>query len=93
MTKLKKVIRRTVLIFIIVIPISSFAHFIYFPQQTRSILIDYSDFKKDGRLYFNSNTPQNKGDTVKHLIALASNRVAEFWGQKTGNPKFIYCEN
>jgi len=93
MTKLKKVIRRTVLIFIIVIPISSFAHFIYFPQQTRSILIDYSDFKKDGRLYFNSNTPQNKVDTVKHLIALASNRVAEFWGQKTCNPKFIYCEN
>jgi len=93
MTKLKKIIRRTVLIFLIVIPISSFAHFIFFPQQTRSILIDYSGFKKDGRLYFNNKTPRNKVDTVNLLIGLASNRVAEFWGQKTCNPKFIYCDS
>jgi len=93
MTKLKKVIRRTVLVFLIVIPISAFAHFIFFPQQTRSILIDYSGFKKDGRLYFNSKTPQNSVDTVKLLMELASNRVAKFWGQKTCNPKFIYCES
>src|SRR5688572_24518867 len=93
MTKLKKIIRRTVLIFLMVIPISAFAHFIFFPQQTCSILIDYSDFKKDGRLYFNSNTPQNKVDTLKSLMELASKRVAAFWGQKTCNPKYIYCEN
>jgi hypothetical protein len=92
MTKLKKVIRRIVLVFLIVIPVSAFAHFLIFPQQTRSILIDYSGFKKEGRLYFSSKTPQHKIDTVKRLIELASNRVAEFWGQKTGNPKFIYCE-
>ena len=91
MTKLKKVVRRTVLIFLMVIPVSGFAHFILFPQQTRSILIDYSDFKRDGRLYFNSNTPQNKVDTVKSIIELASNRVAAFWGRKTCRPKFIYC--
>ena len=60
MSKLKRIIRRAALIFLIVIPISAFAHFIFFPQQTRSILIDYSDFKKDCRLYFNGNTPQNK---------------------------------
>jgi|SRR5450631_4335032 len=93
MTSLKKIIRRTVLIFLIVIPISAFAHFIFFPQQTRCILIDYSDFKKDGRLYFNNNTSQNTVDTVKHLIELASSRIAEFWGQKECNPKFIYCES
>jgi len=93
MTKPKKIIWRIVLVFLIVIPVSTFAHFIFFPQQTRSILIDYSNFKKDGRLYFNSNTPENKVDTVKLLIALASDRVAEFWGQKTCNPKFIYCES
>jgi hypothetical protein len=93
MTKFKKIMGRTVLIFLIVIPISAFAHFIVFPEQTRCILIDYSDFKKDGRLYFNNNTPKNKVDTVKILMGLASNRVAEFWGQKICNPKFIYCEN
>lgn len=93
MTKLKKIIRRSVLIFVIVIPVSAFAHFIFFPEQTRSILIDYSDFKKDGRLYFNKNTPQNMVDTLKSLTEIASNRVAEFWGQKICNPKIIYCES
>ena len=93
MTKLKKIIRRTVLIFLMVIPISAFAHFIFFPQQTCSILIDYSDFKKDGRLYFNSNTPQNKIDTVKSLIELASKRVAAFWGQNFKNTPQPHLSN
>lgn len=93
MTKLKKVIIRTCLIFIILIPIVAFAHFIIFPQETRSILIDYSDFKKEGRLYFNASTPHNKIDNLKSLINQASLRIANFWGQTTCNPKFIYCNN
>ena len=80
------------MIVVIIIPLSAFAHFIFFPQQTRSILIDCSGFKKEGRLYFNSNTPQNKIDSIKYLIRLASKRVAAFWGQQTANPKYIYCE-
>jgi len=80
------------LTFLILIPISAFAHFIFFPQQTRSILIEYSDFKKEGRLYFNSNTPQSKVDTVKSIIKFASDRVPTFWGRKICNPRFIYCE-
>lgn len=90
---LKKTFRRAILLCIILIPISAFAHFLLFPQQSRSILIDYSDFKKDGRLYYNSNTSKNEVDSVKTLIELASVRVAQFWGQKNGNPKFIYCES
>jgi len=93
MTKLKKIIRRTVLIFLIVIPISAFAHFIFFPQETRSILIGYSNFKKDGRVYFNAATPHNKIDSLKSLITQASIRINNFWGQKKSNPKFIYCVN
>jgi hypothetical protein len=93
MKKFKKIIRKFFLIFIIIIPVSAFAHFIFFPQQTRSILIDYSNFKKDGRLYFNSNTPQNKIDTLKSLLDLASMRIAAFWGQQTCNPKYIYCDS
>ena len=93
MTKFKQISKRIALVLLIVIPISALAHFIIFPQQTRSILISYSSFKKDGRLYFNNNTPQNKVDSVKQLIELAVNRVAGFWGQKTCNPKFIYCKS
>jgi hypothetical protein len=76
-----------------VIPISAFAHFIFFPQQTRCILVDYSNLKKDGRFYYSAGTALQKVDSVKNLIAQAATRVADFWGQKTCNPKFIYCDS
>ncbi len=93
MTRLRKIIIRICLVFIILIPIAAFAHFIVFPQETRSILIDYSNFKKEGLVYFNASTPHNKIDSLKSLINQASLRMAKFWGQTTSNPKFIYCEN
>lgn len=93
MTKLKKIIIRTGLVLIIVIPIAALAHFIIFPQETKSILIDYSNFKKDGPVYFNVLTPQNKIDSLKSLITQASIRINNFWGQNASNPKFIYCDN
>lgn len=92
MTKLKKIIIRSFLVFLIIIPMAAFAHFIIFPQETRSILIDYSDFKKEGRLYFNTNTSHYKIDTLKSLIQQASILVSNFWGQKKCNLKFVYCD-
>lgn len=92
MRKFKKLVKKTFLIFLILIPIASFAHFVLFPEQTRSILVDYSHFKKEDRLYFSPMTAQSKIDSVQSLIELASSRVANFWGEKTCNPKFIYCE-
>jgi hypothetical protein len=93
MTKFKKITRRGFLVFFILIPVAALAHFIIFPQQTRSILIDYSNFKKDGSLYFNTQTPQKKIDSLKTLIQLASSRVAGFWQQQTDNATYIYCES
>jgi hypothetical protein len=93
MTKFKKISKSIAMVLMIVVPVSALAHFIIFPQQSRSILINYSSFKKDGRLYFNNSTPQHKVDSVKQLIELAANRVAVFWGQKTCNPKYIYCDS
>jgi len=93
MTKLRKIIIRTCLVFIILIPIAAFAHFIIFPQETKSILIDYSNFKKEGRIYFNASTPHMKIDHLKGLINQASIRIDTFWGEKTSNSKFIYCDN
>jgi hypothetical protein len=93
MANIKKNTGRAFLVFLILIPVSAFAHFIFFPQQTRSILIDYSSFKKNGRLYFNAGTPQRKIDSVQYLIQLASARVASFWGQKNSIPQYIYCDS
>lgn len=93
MKMFKKIIRRAVLFFLFVIPISAFAHFIIFPQETRSILIDYSNFKKKGRVYFIGSTLHHKIDSLESLITQASTRIDNFWGRKTSNPKFIYCNN
>ena len=92
MKKFKKIILRIFLVFLILIPLAAVAHFIIFPQESRCILIDYSSFKKQGRLYFNANTSPAKMDTLKILIAQASDRVADFWGKKNGSPKIIYCD-
>lgn len=92
MTKLGKILLRICLIFIILIPVAAFAHYIIFPQETRSILIDYSDFKKQGHVYFNQTTPPHKIDSLKSLMSQASIRINNFWGQQTCNPKLIYCD-
>jgi hypothetical protein len=93
MIKLKKIFTKIFLVLIILVPVAALAHYVIFPQQTRAILIDYSGFKKDGRLYFNSKTAINKIDTIKTLIEQANQRVALFWGEKISNPKFIFCDN
>lgn len=93
MTTLKKIFSRAFLLLLILVPVAVWAHFIIFPQQSRAILIDYSDFKKDGRLYFNTATQQNKIDSLQTLITQANNRIAVFWGERSANPKFIYCDN
>jgi hypothetical protein len=90
--KFKKRFLRCSLVLIILAPVAAFAHFIIFPQETRTILIDFSDFKKEGRLYYNVNTSIKKIDTLKLLIADASARVADFWGRQNASPKFIYCD-
>ena len=68
------------MIFLILIPVATLAHFIIFPQETRTILIDFSCFKKDGRLYYNVHIPAKKIETLKMLVQQASLRVAAFWG-------------
>jgi hypothetical protein len=93
MLKIKKNIIRTFLILLFIILFAALLHFIIFPQQSRSILIDYSGFKKDGRLYFNAGTAATKIDTIKMLIDQANKRIALFWGEKISDPKIIYCAN
>lgn len=93
MSVLKKILIRTILLLIVVIPIAGFAHSIFYPQETRSILVDFSDYKRSGRIYAHPQTPQSKIDSLQMLIEEASVRVTVFWGQKISNPKFIFCES
>ncbi len=83
---------RILLIFFALIPITAFANFVFFPQETKSILIDFSGFKKEGRIYFNSETDDADVRLIQSLIDSASTRVRLFWGGRSADPKFIYCD-
>jgi hypothetical protein len=90
--RFKKIVLRTLLTLLILAILMPVAHYFVFPQQTRAILIDYSKFKKEGRLYVDPKTPQKTIDTLDDLVAQAGRRVDRFWDGKTCNPKIIYCE-
>jgi hypothetical protein len=92
MIRFKKIVKKVAIVILIIIPVSALAHFLIFPEQSRSILVDYSNLKKQGNIYYTKATPQNKVDSVQILTAAASTRVAAFWGQKTCSPTFIYCD-
>jgi hypothetical protein len=92
MTIVTKRMLRTLVIFLALLPITAFAHFILFPYETKSMLIDFSSFKKEGRLYFNQETKKSCIDNTASLIDSASARVSRFWNGKLADPKFIYCE-
>jgi hypothetical protein len=92
MRKIKRYFIRLFLIFLIIIPVASFGHFFFFPQETRSLLVDFSDFHRDGKLYFNAKTSESEIDSLRRYVKEASTRVTKFWGRKISNSKFIYCE-
>jgi hypothetical protein len=83
---------RFLLIFTSLVPLTCFAHFIIFPQETRTILIEFSDFEKDGSLYFNLATSKKDVNSIESLITKANERITHFWGSKISSPVFIYCD-
>lgn len=91
MRKFKGFIYNTLIALLIVMPILLVAHYFLFPQESKCILINYSDFKKDSNLYYDTATPPKTIDTLKAVIATASLRVTNFWGQTISDPKIIYC--
>lgn len=92
MTGFGKIIGWVCLVFGALLPAAAVAHFAIFPQQTKSLLIAYSSFKKDGCFYYNSATPSGKIDNLKAVAMQASTRVANFWGARISSPKIIYCD-
>lgn len=89
---MKKLFFRVLVILIVFIPLAAFAHSLIFPHETRAIFIDFSNFKRNGRIYYHPDTPQEKIDSLHTLIELGAERIVALYGQKTSYPKFIYCD-
>jgi hypothetical protein len=67
------------------------AHYLVFPQETRSILISFSGYEKHGRLYTAPGTEKRKTDSLCTLIKQATERINDFFGKEMPAPTFIYC--
>lgn len=81
------------LILLILAGVIGVSHALVFPQDTRCILIDFYDFENDENLYYRSATSPEIKAQLKVLISKAGYRVDTFWGEKTTNPTYIYCDN
>lgn len=82
----------SMLVLLLLPPVLACAHYAVFPEATRSILIDYSAFQKQGEVYFSPTTPEALRQTMLQTIGLANARVTTFWGSKLSHPKIIFCE-
>lgn len=76
---------------LVILAIASIGHALVLPQATPCLFIDLYDFEKEGSIYFRKNVDREKREEIKSLITRSGVRVATFWGAKTSNPKFIYC--
>jgi hypothetical protein len=80
------------MIVLLLLPLIAAAHFIIFPQETRCILIRFSQFKKQRNIYCRQEVPAG---TVEQLIGLASaaeKKVCRFWqSDDCTDYSLIYC--
>jgi hypothetical protein len=91
---MKKLLKRSCIIILLLLPVMAFAHFLVFPQETRCILISFSSFEKKGNIYFNSNVPTNKIESLITLKNIAEKKAIRFWDNNALiNYKMIYCNN
>jgi hypothetical protein len=87
----KKVRKIGIGIFLLLLFVAT-AHYFVYPQHTKCMLIQFSHFKKENRLYFSPQTPQQKIDSLHWLIEKATDRNTLFWGEIKARPSFIYCD-
>ena len=83
--------KKTILILLTPLLGLAIIHFIVFPQQTRSILIGFSSFQKEGSLYFNPKTAKPYRDSLQTYIEKGRLRLIDIWGEQQCKPLYIYC--
>ena len=93
MNKAGKLVLRSSILVLLLLPLIAVGHYFAFPEETHCILVDYSDLSKEGNLYFRNNVSVATLDSVKSIINEARARDRNFLGGLTCQPKFIFCNN
>ncbi len=89
---MKKLLKRTLIIIVILLPLMTFAHFMVFPQETRCIFISFSNFEHKQNVYYIKTTKQ-----VENLFQIkkaAEEKVKNFWKEnELPDYTLIYCDS
>jgi hypothetical protein len=91
---MRKLLKRTFIITLVLLPLMTFAHFMVFPQETRCILISFSNFEKKGNVYYSKTTTVEKLENLFQLQKVAEDKVKSFWGENALlGYTLIYCNS
>jgi hypothetical protein len=76
------------------LPFIAAAHFFVFPQETRCMLIGFSNFKKQQNIYYRNDVSAGTVQQLLHLKTIAEKKVQAFWkDSRYINYKLIYCNS
>jgi hypothetical protein len=91
---MRKLLKRTFIITLILLPLMTFAHFMVFPQETRCIFVSFSNFEKKQNVYYSQTTTATQLENLFLLKNVAENKVKSFWRENASlDYTLIYCNN
>jgi hypothetical protein len=90
----KKLLKRTLIIIVVLLPLMTFAHFMVFPQETRCIFISFSNFEHKQNVYYSATTSAVQLENLFQLKKVAEEKVKNYWkGNILLDYTLIYCED
>ena len=84
-------INRILLIFFCMLIVSSMAHALILPQQTRAMLVGYYDFEQEGTVYFRADVDTDTQALLQQYVARGTEEVSTLFGEAIPAPTIIYC--
>jgi hypothetical protein len=91
---MKKLLKRTFIITLILLPLMTFAHFMVFPQETRCIFVSFSNLEKKQNVYYSQTTNAIQLENLFRLKKVAEDKVKSFWRENALlDYTLIYCNS
>jgi hypothetical protein len=91
---MRKLLKRIFIIVVVLMPLMTFAHYVFFPQETRCILISFSNFEHKQKLYYNKTTTIAQLENLFRIKKVAEDKVQSFWGENALlEYTLIYCNS
>jgi hypothetical protein len=91
---MKKLLKRTLIITLVLLPLMTFAHFMVFPQETHCIFISLSNFEHKQNVYYSATTNTEQVEKFFQLKKVAENKVKSFWKENALlDYTLIYCNS